>query len=425
MGKNLKGKEIGQGIIQKSNGRYEARYVDRFGKRRSISGADLKDVKKRFNEAIYENEKEVNVRCNLKLDEWYEKWMSIYKYDTIRNNTRRNYNQVYKKHISPYLGNFYINDITNMKIRELIKNLDKQGYGFETKNKVRILLVDMFNKAIFDEFLRKNPAKGITLKNDSENDVRVLSIEEQKDFFDCCKGTFYDNFFNVAVLTGMRIGEIAALRREDIDFNNKIISVNRTLVYQKYENDDKKTFHFELPKTKTSFRTIPINKQCEIHLKKQCLQKNVVRSKAPAEKKVEKQYEDLLFTTKFNTPINSQIMCDAIKKIVNEMNLTRDVTEEILPFSCHCFRHTFATRCFESGIQPKTVQSYLGHATLQMTMDLYTSVLKEHGISEMERLDNTIESLGENEDEIIQKKYDKLASEKRTGIINIGDWMVV
>ncbi len=47
MGKNLKGKEIGQGIIQKANGRYEARYTDRFGKRRSISGHDLKDIKKR------------------------------------------------------------------------------------------------------------------------------------------------------------------------------------------------------------------------------------------------------------------------------------------------------------------------------------------------------------------------------------------
>lgn len=65
----------------------------------------------------------------------------------------------------------------------------------------------------------------------------------------------------------MRIGEIAALRKEDIDFDNKIIHVNRTLVYQKYEGDDKKVFHFELPKTKTSLRAIPMNKQCEIYLK--------------------------------------------------------------------------------------------------------------------------------------------------------------
>ena len=74
-------------------------------------------------------------------------------------------------------------------------------------------------------------------------------------------------------------------------------------------------------------------------------------------------------------------MCDAIKKIVNEINLGKEFIEEMESFSFHCFRHTFAIRCFESDIAPKTEQSYLGHATLQMTMDLYTSVLKEHNSS--------------------------------------------
>ena len=55
-------------------------------------------------------------------------------------------------------------------------------------------------------------------------------------------------------------------------------------------------------------------------------------------------------------------------------------------FSSHCFRHTFATRCFEAGIQPKTVQSYLGHATLQMTMDLYTHVTEQKASDDIERI---------------------------------------
>ena len=68
LGKNLNGKELGHGIIQKKDGRYEARYIDRFGKRKSISGYDLKDVKKRLNESIYENEKEINITDNIQLD---------------------------------------------------------------------------------------------------------------------------------------------------------------------------------------------------------------------------------------------------------------------------------------------------------------------------------------------------------------------
>ena len=159
MGKSLDGKELGKGIIQKKNGRYEARYIDRFGKRISISGNDLKDVKKRFNEAIYENENQINIKENIKLDDWYNKWMNVYKFNCIRDNTKRQYNQVYKKHISPYLGNFYIKNITQLQIRELLKSLNNQDYGYETQNKVKILLVDMFNKAIIDDFVRKNPAK--------------------------------------------------------------------------------------------------------------------------------------------------------------------------------------------------------------------------------------------------------------------------
>lgn len=104
MGKDLKGKELGTGIIQRKDGRYEARYVDRFGKRKSITGHVLKEVKKLYNAAIFENQQEINIREDLSLDKWYEKWMCIYKYDIIRKNTKRHYNQVYKKHISPVLG---------------------------------------------------------------------------------------------------------------------------------------------------------------------------------------------------------------------------------------------------------------------------------------------------------------------------------
>ena len=168
MGKDLSGKELGEGIIQRKNGRYEARFVDRFGKRISFSGKDLKDVKKRYNEAIYENEKEINIKKDIKLDKWYKEWMNVYKYDVIRENTKRHYNQVYAKHISPKLGNFNLTSITQVQIKRLLKDLDKQGYGYETKNKVRILLVDIFNKALINEYVKKNPAKGITIKrNDS------------------------------------------------------------------------------------------------------------------------------------------------------------------------------------------------------------------------------------------------------------------
>lgn len=424
MGKDLKGKELGQGIIQKKNGRYEARYIDRFGKRVSISGRDLKDVKKRYNEAIYENDKQINVKDNITLDEWYKKWMNVYKFDIIRENTKRHYNNVYYKHISPSLGNFQLGSITQYQIKKLIKELKSSGYQYETCNKVKILLVDIFNKAMINEYVRNNPAKGISLKRDEEKNVRVLSQDEQTVFFDCCKGTFYDNLFVTAVSTGMRIGELAALRWTDVDWDSRVIHITRTLVYQKYESDSQKEYHFEKPKTRTSLRDIPINRQCEIALKKQFVQKSVVAAKQPITKKIDDKYADLLFTSKFNTPLNSQIVCQAINKIIEEVNLTKDYLDEIEPFSAHCFRHTFATRCFEAGIAPKTVQAYLGHASLQMTMDLYTSVMPKQMETEMDKVSKELDRISEYGDELAEKQFENMASNNK--IVSFrGDSMVV
>ena len=74
----------------------------------------------------------------------------------------------------------------------------------------------------------------------------------------------------------------------------------------------------------------------------------------------------------------------ALAQWLGTAGITRDVT-------FHCFRHTFATRCFEAGIQPKTVQAYLGHATLQMTMDLYTSVMDKKKTDDMQLLEDTVQ----------------------------------
>ena len=207
MGKDLNGKEIGHGIIQKKNGRYEARYVDRFGKRRSVSGRDLRKVKREYNEALYENDKEINIREKITLDQWYDKWMLLYKIGTIKESSRVRYRDTYKKHISPTLGRYYLTEIQQYQIKELIKNMKDNDLGYEMQNQTKILLVDMFDKAMVNEFVRKNPAKGISVKRDEKKEPRVLSVEEQYDFFECSKGTFYDNFFNVAVTTGMRLGD--------------------------------------------------------------------------------------------------------------------------------------------------------------------------------------------------------------------------
>lgn len=407
MGKSLKGKELGQGISQRKDGVYQARFVDRFGKRVSVYNTNLIILKDQLNKALEENNNHSNiVDKNITLNKWFDKWLNVYKYKTIRLNTRLRYIQLYEKHIKLVLGDKKLNSITQLQIRNLLKEMDKNGLGFETKNKTKVILYDMFNKAMIDDYVLKNPARGITIKRDEKKETRILTVDEQKDFFECCKGTFYDNLFTVAVSTGLRPGELCCLTIDDLDFEKKQINVNKTLLYQKLECDTCKTFHIDDPKTKTSKRIIPMNRQCELALKKQIIQKNIIERKSA--KKPIKGFENLLFTTKFNSPINSQIYSDAINRIVNEINLMKDDLEQLEPFSGHCFRHTFATRCFEIGIQPKTVQIYLGHANLKMTMDLYTHVLEDHQKDEMIKLEDSLDQISMVNEELIEDKYNQI-----------------
>lgn len=400
MGKDLKGKEIGEGISQRKDGRYCGRYTDRFGKRKSLYGRNLKELKHRLRQAIYENENELNIIDNkITLDEWYDKWMQIYKMPVIRPNTKRHYEHIYTKHISPRLGMLVINEITQLQVKALVNKLNDSGYQWETQNKVRVILLDMFDRALEDNFVKRNPAKGIRLPKNKPEERMILSVEQQAEFFECSAGTFYDNLFVVAVNSGLRPGELFALTWEDVDFDAMQLNVDKSLLYQKLDGDTQKEFHLGPPKTESSVRKVPINQKCSAALKRQYMLKQVI-----AKRSVKKsEFSDRLFVTRFNTPLNSELYNEAIKRIVNEINLQKDSLEYIEPFGGHTFRHTFATRCIESGVQPKVLQKYLGHADIKMTMDLYVHATEDFQKEEMKKLDETMEVIGISEKKISEK----------------------
>ena len=380
MGKDLKGKELGVGLTQRKDGLYQGRYKDRFGKYKTIYNKKLGDLRKELAIAIADNQLYTSVRDEIKLDDWFKRWVDVYKKKSVRPNTLREYTHIYSKNISPILGNRNINSIVKTDIQQLIKKVNDDGYLYERQNKVKVILTDMFARAIEDDLMVKNPTKGVKLYRDKISSARALTIGEQDVFFEFCKNTFYDNLFNVAVNTGLRPGELFALTIKDIDFEQKYIDVNKTLVYQKYLDDECKTFHLEPPKTKQSYRHVPINSTCIDYLKRQVELKEIVSSRRP------KMQTDYLFVTRFNTPLNSVIYSDAIRSVIRRINETRNPKNQFEFFSGHTFRHTFATRCLEAGIQPKVVQSYLGHATLKMTMDLYTHVTNEKATEDIERI---------------------------------------
>lgn len=383
MGKDLRGKELGVGITQRKDGLYQGRYKDRFGKSKTIYNSKLSELRKELSKAVTDNQQFTSVRDSITLDVWFDRWMNVYKKKRVRPNTIREYTHIYKKNISPYLGNHEITSIHKSDVQLLIDKASDDNYKYERQSKIKVILNDMFSRAMEDDLMIKNPAKGVKLRADKEVNAFALTVEQQSEFFEACKGTFYDNMYNVAVNTGLRPGELFALTMADIHMDEGYIDVNKTLVYQKYLEDKGKTFHVEPPKTKQSYRHVPINSVCKEYLTKQFELKKIVSTRRP------KEQNEYLFVTRFNTPINSVIYSDSIRSVVRRINDTKSSDNEFPFFSGHTFRHTFATRCFESGIEPKVVQSYLGHATLKMTMDLYTHVTPEKSFADIEKIVST------------------------------------
>ena len=363
MGKSLNGKELGKGISQRKDGLYQARFVNRFGKRETIYAKTLNEIRHQLRTEQYEDEKMLNVISKeMTLDEWYEIWMNTCK-KNCRSSTKETYAGHYRR-IQKELGWIKLTNLNLIVLQQVFNELRSDN---ERENSKKIL-ADMLEKAIDAELLSKNVAKQINTKVSKEDkkERRVLTVKETELFLKQAEKSIYYNLFIVALETGLRIGELMALSWSDIDMKKKVLYVRHTLCY--FRKDRKYTFEMHDTKTKNGRRTIPLTQKAYEALRKQKVQKLEIELKS---RKAPEGYEDLVFVTRNNRPTQQFIVQEGIAACVRNI---QKQCPEFEKFSPHCFRHTFATRAIENGMQPKTLQKILGHGSLQMTMDLYCHV---------------------------------------------------
>lgn len=386
MGKDLKGKELGKGITQRKDGRYQARFTDRFGKRRTVYGKTLKDIKNELHNEIVEDYRLNNtINPSITLDEWFDKWIRIYKQNYVKEVTILRYKSMYRNHVQEFLGKKRVNEINRLMVVDLIGNLNKNNFKKSTINCISRMLYDIFECAMADDVCTKNPMLKIKKLDEPNKKGTALTLEQQIDFFDMSVNSYYNNLFITIVNTGMRFGEISALTIDDVDFYNCKISVNKTSVYYKSEGEQC-SFHVTPPKTPSANRTIPMNNMCKKAIQDQItVLKKILRlnENDPLNK------SQLIFTTHSGNPISRGCIYSAMKHVIDRVNVVRAANSKppMAYFGPHALRHTFATRCFDEGINPKIVQAYLGHKSVNTTLDIYTDInesQKTHNILMLE-----------------------------------------
>lgn len=364
------------------------------------------EAKKAYNRLMVQVEENDVVTNSQRLsselaDEWFEQYKN-----TVRESTYVAQKLAYKKHILPLFGNLKISRISIPYCQKQVNH----WYSYYKKYSNLIgLTSSVFKYALSLRLIRSNPMDAVIRpKRKKRIDEERYSApyyekEELLEFLEIAKkypDPIYP-IFRILAFTGLRKGELLALRWKDIDFEKSTLSVKQTLA-----TCDKWEIKFQVPKTEKSLRTISIDSETLQVIKRWQLRQKEYFLKIGI--KPAKNGEQLLFVSEENKPLYLDYVNHNLKIIINENNLKR-----ITP---HGFRHTHCSLLFESGASLKEVQVRLGHTDIKTTMDIYTHVTKRQTEETANRFADFMSSTEEKQGSL-QKVKSMVKTEKKQTIL--------
>lgn len=367
MGKDLRGKELGEGIYQQPNGTYCARFVDKFGKRKSKRSKKLQEVRQWIADATYIDEhSDLDQATDMLVDAWFDYWISIKK-KTVRPNSVRNYIERYERNIKGVIGKKLLTEVKPIHCQKIFSDMADEGYKTTTIYQIRIALYNMMDFAKENDVIINNPCKK-SVKSDMgkpSDKKEALTIDVQKKFLEGATGQSYENQYRFVLQTGLRTGELVGLKWDDIDFENRTLTISRTMEFR-YKVGE---WRVGPPKSKSGYRTIPLTDEAIRILKAQ-------KEKNSKIKVINMEWADQVFLCRKGEPVKNSAYDTALFKICDKVGIKR--------FSMHVLRHTFATRCIEAGMMPKTLQKILGHSNIGIMMNLYVHITEDEKNKEID-----------------------------------------
>ena len=387
MGKDLKGRELGVYLSQRKDGRYQARFTNRYGERVETKSKNLKEVKQWLREEKAKDDLKINSKnCTDTFEIWYYRWKSMAFVD-LALNSQEQYELIYNNCIAPSLKNIKVTDMAEFTLESFFQDLKKK-YSDKTIDNAKNIIYQVLQKCKEAHCIPYNPMTEIKVKKKKQTlfseEVLALTIKQQQMLFNYLNGHFYYNLYVFLLTTGLRYGEVAALTIDDFDMKSKTVQITKSL--KKNKIDGKYQYYIGDTKTPASVRKIPLNDiACEA-FQQQIILKNRVEKSIYADRHVAREFKNLLFTTPYNTPMPNQTLNSVLASAREQINFQLDEKDYLLPVSVHRLRHTFATRCFEAGIPMVVISRYLGHANVTITEQIYVHLLQDHIESQNDKL---------------------------------------
>ena len=382
--------------IRKYDKMYVYTYTDPFGKRRSLYAKDLLVLREKEEQLRRDQLDGLDVYVKGKATVSFVFDRYINTKTELRRNTYSNYMYTYDRYIRNGFGKKKIADIKFSDVLNFyIHLLEEYDLKISTIESVHTVLHPTFNLAVRDEIIRNNPSDGVMAELKKKKFGRTsgvrhaLTLEQQRAFLGFLNNEKYMRWKPLFVAlfgTGCRIGEMIGLRWEDLDMENRMISINHCVTYYPRREDTYQCeYGVSLPKTESGIRTIPMfDEVYDAFLEEKAMQKKLGIS---CTQKVEGM-EGFIFCNRFGNLHNPASVNRAIKRIRENYNMEELVKakkqrrEPILvpKFSCHVTRHTFCSRLCECDMNIKVIQSIMGHKDFSTTMDIYAEVTESKKI---------------------------------------------
>lgn len=392
--RDSRGRLLRVGESQRADGRYEFKFTDSGGTRRTVYSwrlveTDKTPYGKRESEPLRDMEEKIHRDMQDDIDAFViscvtvdEYWRSyIDKRVELKATTRNQYEFAYNRFVRPCIGHKPLVKVRYDDIRKMYAGILQQGLKSGTVQIVQGTIHQMFDIAVKNRHIRFNPTDGVIkdLKRSCSweyGERKALTVQEQSALIDFVasseKFSRYSVLFTVLLGTGVRIGECLALRWEDIDFQKNIIHISHTLSYCKHKSDTKRTPHIDAPKTRASVRFIPMLTEVKGSLLRE---KEYQMAHGATTTKVD-GYSNFVFQTQTQRLLMPSRVWYLIKEVTVAYNATH--ADAPLPdFSAHHLRHTFCTRFCENESNIKVIQEIMGHGSVKTTMDIYAEATME------------------------------------------------
>lgn len=352
-----------RGSIRKKGSSYEVRvctgkdaagrykYLSRSARTKKEAEALLNRLLAELQEGKFVDPSKLTVAAYL------EKWLNMVK-PSIRPSTWQVYEILLRVHVVPALGNLPLQALRPLHVQELLQKKLAEGLSPRSVKHVHATLRAALNGAVKLGLVVRNVTEATTPPRQERREMAVLTPEEARSLLEAAREDRLEALWVLAISTGMRQGELLALRWQDVDFKAGAVTVNQAVEWVKG-----KPIIAE-PKTRTSRRTVPLASVALEALKRHRARQAEERLAAGPEWKD----QGLVFTTRTG-------------RIIDKNNLAKRAFPRLLakagvkPIRFHDLRHSAATFLLAQGLPVKTVQQVLGHATATMTLDRYGHVL--------------------------------------------------